>query len=490
MAEIADRRRRRTRAAIGATALLAIVAVVAGAMLRDDGPAVVLEPGVTEPGVTEPAPATTVMAVTTSLPVTAPTRAPTTAPAGTVAPPDPPAELSAELLAWRDARVAEGMTTVHAYPGQGTTARMLGASVPGGAAWRAAVLLDDGRVVDLPADAGEVWPGELYSVGGDPAVIDRAPTGDGTALVVRRLDPATETWSTSGDIGLGPLPNDLTIDTLSALVVGDLLLVGRNTFEDRGDYTYVPAPDRRGVIVHPDLSITPIADAPDGIPMTWNVAAGGAALQMYGPNLGSIGTPVWDQPWSYLPATNEWSEIALPDWFDCADLSEVECQWIGGYDIGSIGLLAATDRGVVAWIPDGTVGLYDPTTNAWRRMDDAPFELAMPAVEVVGDQVIVAPWRSSDAEFGQIGVLDVATATWESTMIEIPAAIEQRFDEWFDVRWELRPYGSRVMAAPRGALDEVDTEPVAVYDASTRRWETPTEVDTVAWDLLDPTLAV
>ena len=229
--------------------------------------------------------------------------------------------------------------------------------------------------------------------------------------------------------------------------------------------------------------------APDGVALFFTSTSGGKALQLYGPAVegGNSLDVSYDQPWQYDPTANEWSEIPLPDWMDCTTDAAVTfgCDWSIVPDIGSLTLEVVTERGLVARVPDGTVGLYDAAASAWSRIDDPPFELWMPTTAVVGDQVIVAPWRAGTNDFTQIGVLDLATGTWTTNRVEIPSDIEARFDtEWFDVSWDLRTTGSRVLAVPGPSFQPSTADPIAVYDVATGTWSTPTETDLANWDAL------
>jgi hypothetical protein len=356
---------------------------------------------------------------------------------------------------------------------------------------RAAVLLDDGRVVEAPAG---VDARELYGVAGRPAFVRLGFEGSPDPTTqVWVLDPANGDWASTGDLGIGGLRTNTTIPSETILVVDDVLIVGNDAFDDVDEFTVTPSPGRRGVVVRADLSVTPMALAPDGVALFFTSAAGGKALQLYAPTMGSLGTDLsYDQPWQYDPTTNEWSTIPIPNWTNCG--GAIGCSWSTGYDIGSIELEVPVGRGVVALVPDGTIGYYDPAERSWTRLDDAPFELAMPTVAVlgeqVGEQVVVAPWRTFDGDFTTIGVLDVASGEWTTQQIVIPADIEARMStEWVDVSWDLRTAGSRVMAVPGPSSRQSDEDPIAVYDAQLRTWSAPTLDDVVAWRGLTTRLA-
>lgn len=489
------RRRQQTRTATGVAAVVAIVAIGAAALNRGagDDPALVVQSVVTtEPDTTVP---------TTAPPTTAPgaTPVPTTAP-DNVTPPStdggpsttaPLAQvpLSDDARAWVADALADGYNEVTIQPGEGTTARLLVAlradfdPTP-----RAAALLDDGTVIGDVEDLGTGLDTRLYGVGGRPALVQIG--SEGTANTVTQVwvaDPDTRAWVSTGDLGLQPF-RSAGYASLTIRVVDDRLIVANSQYDDDGNGGLLISPDQAGVVVGPDLRVTEMAPAPDGVTLTFTSAWGGRALQLYAPTVeGGINLDIsYDQPWQYDPVANEWSEIPIPDWADCGPGG---CGWVSVADIGAFLLEVPTSRGVVALVPDGTVGLYDPTARTWTRLDDPPFVLAMPTVEVVADQVIVGPWRSGIEEFGMIGVLDLASGTWTTQQIEIPAEIESRFDTgWIDVVWHFRVAGSRVMATP-GSTSAPDLEdPIAVYDADARTWSEPTDADLTAWEAAAPTV--
>lgn len=487
------RRQQQTRAVVGA-ALAAIIAVGAAVVLRDDpsSTTIVVQPDDTAVDSTDGATVTTVPAGT--VPTT--DASPTTEPAVTVPPSapvttpiEPIAGLSDDAIAWRDARVADGFTFVDIIRGQGTTARLLTAQRPDPQAFESAVLLDDGRVIELPDGFALPGTGELYAVGGRPALLDIGADNLANEMAVWQLDPASGEWASSGDLGLGAIDSATayTVVPYSVSTVGDVLLVAVEEYQDAGDGSLAPSAARRGVVVRGDLSTTPMAVSPDGVPMDWSVVAGGKALQIFGQNLGSLVNPPHPQPWAYDPASNSWSEIPLPDWFDCSS-DPAACDWTTMFD-GGVTLQVVTDRGVLVGVPDGTLGLYDPDANTWRQVD-APFtDQGWWSAADLGDRVVLAPGRLPDGDVGTIGVLDLATATVTATEIDIPPAIQQRIDtEWGDVRWDLRSTGSRVMAVP-GPPNGSDEAPIAAYDATTGVWEDPTATDLSNWDLLATSLA-
>jgi hypothetical protein len=446
------RRQQRTRAALAGTAAVVIIAGGAAIALRDEPPAVTVQPDPTSPATVVTAPPETVAPTVTDGPTTpSPASNPTTTPAtpptvpatpSTAAPassPELPVGPSADETAWRDERRSEGYGSVVSLAADGTDARLLVAQLRDDGQIASAVLLADGRVVDLPAEAN---PGlfELYGLGGRPALLDLGPDGDGGPMTVWVLD-ATGDWSESADLGLGQLDGSVgyTVLPYGVTSVDDVLLVTVEEYQDLGDGSLAVSPNRRGVIVDPDLSVTRMAQSPDGVPMSFSSSAGGRALALFGPNLGSLGTPPFSQPWAFDPNTNAWSEIALPDWFRCTP-GGFDCDWWESFDGGPTFELV-TERGVLANVPDGSVGLYDPVADTWTRAD-APFTIGgFWASATTGTDVVVAPGRSTD-EVGSIGVLDLATTTWSTIQVDLSADVRARIDDqWTDFRWDLRTWG-------------------------------------------------
>lgn len=488
------RRRQVARAVAGTGAVAVLVGVGATFLLRDDpNPSISVQPEVTDPPVTA---VTVPPATAPNTDATAPaptTAAPTTPPSpATTAPPQ--TALGDDAEAWVAGEVANGYTQVDIHDGDGTTARLLVATNTTDAAFEAhaAVLMDDGTVHPVPAELGIAMPTDLYGVGGAPALVR---FGDGTAGSVTQvwmIASDTGEWTSTGDLGIAATATSVW-GGYAVRVVDDLLIVVNNPYDESDQYTLTLSPERRGVVVHPDLSVTPMAPAPDGVALSFTSSSGGKALQMYGPAVeGGISVAVsYDQPWQYDPVANQWSEIPIPEWMDCGRIDvALSCDWVVVPDIGSTLLEVPTSRGLVALVPDGTIGLYDARASRWTRLDDAPIELTMPTTVVVGDEVVVAPWRTGVDDFTTVAVLDIASGTWTAQTLSIPPDIEARMDsEWFDVSWDLRLVGSRVMAVPGPSFRQSDEDPIAVYDAAIGEWGEPTADDLAAWALLTTRLA-
>lgn len=484
------RRQQQTRLAAGGAAVVAIIALGAFVATRnDDDPALVIQPQVTAAApIVDPTATPASSAAPTTPAPTAP--APTAAPSTTAAPAEPaapadPSGLSEDARAWIDARRAERYTTVDVWNGDAPGARLLVAQGDPSGSAASAVLLDDGRVVDAPAGAG-VEAVSLYAVGGLPAMLERDTSPGSGAMWIWQLEIATESWTRSADFGLGTIDGSIadTVLPYDAMTVGDYFVVAVDEFEDPGDGTLRPSANRRGVIVGPDLSLTPMTPSPEGVPMKFSIEAGGKALAMFGPNLGSLYTPSFEQPWVFDPATNEWSEIALPEWFECS-ASSGACDWWLAFDGGPT-VQVDTGRGVLVQLPDDTLGIYDVATGSWTRAD-APFPVrGWWSAEVIGDQVVLANGRDFESGFGEIGVLDTPTGRWTSTTVTFEPDVQSQVDsaEWGDIQWDLRVTGSRVMAAP-GPNTGSPLDPVTVYDATTGRWGEPTVDDIAAWRAVD-----
>ena len=230
------------------------------------------------------------------------------------------------------------------------------------------------------------------------------------------------------------------------------------------------------MIVRPDLGVEPVATPPDGVQMEWTSGFDRWALN-FGLEPGALDYEPYTQPWKLDVASNTWSPITLPDWFDCRPA--VDCEWFTPHEFGDRFLEVVTELGVLKRAPDGSVGIYDPADDAWTRMHDVPFALAMPATALLDDRVVVAPVRApwseaEQGEFGQVGVLDLATGAWSVTRFDVA-------DD--DTRWELRVDALGVLAEPV-PIDPVDTLDVArahALDRGSTDWRPATPVDADRW---------
>lgn len=468
------RRQQVTRSVMAGGAAVLIVGMGTFVALRanDDGGDVATLP---DPTVPEPAP--------TTVPEPEPTApsVPTTTPLPTTTTSVPP---SATVQDWLAEQRAAGRTFVSRATGEGTDAYGLVAMALDGSAGSAGiVVLANGEAVAMPAEVAEgVWPTmRIYGLGGTVAVVAQPffPSATATGLVpveLHLLDRTTREWGLGPDLGL----NRALGQGLHVLSVDGSLIVGRSAWDEFGDNTATPSPERAGVIVRPDLTVEPIAIPPDGVQMSWTSAFGQWAFN-FGYEPGALDYSSYTQPWKLDVAANEWSPITLPDWYACEP--GFGCEWVTPHEFGDRFLEVITPRGVLKRLPDASVGVYDPAADSWTRMDDAPFVLAMPATAVLGDRVIVAPanapyTEAERGEFGQVGVLDLTTGTWSV----------ERFDVTDDdTRWDLRRDGTGALLQPDtlvpGSPLDLDRSFALDFDGD---WRPTTPTDADRWAALTP----
>lgn len=464
----ARRRQQVTKGAVAGGAAVLLVGMGTFVALRgtDDSGDLATRP---DPTVPEP----------TVLPTSVPEPSPTTIPpAPTTIPPTPstiPPNDAAEV--WLAEQRTAGRTQMHRADGDGTDAVALLAQSPDGSDATGIVVLPDGSTVDIPAEAvAGLWSTmRVYGLGDHVAVVAHlfdGTTTTGVPVNLHLLDPSTGVWTDGPELGL-----DRELGQgLHVLSVDGSLVVGRSVWDERDDNTAVPSPDRAGVIVRPDLSVEPIAAPPDGVQMQWTSGLDRWAFN-FGYEPGALSYSSYTQPWKLDVVSNEWSPITLPTWFSCEQ--GVDCEWLTPHEFGDRFLEVATDRGVLKRVPDGTVGIYDPATDTWTRMDDAPFALAMPATAVLDGRVVVAPANAPYTEeerddFGQIGVLDLATGEWSVQRFEVG-------DE--DTRWELRVDAAGVIAQPV-TIDPVDSlalDRSFALDRGGDSWRVTTPLDAERW---------
>jgi hypothetical protein len=457
----ARRRQQVTKGVVagGATVLLVGVGTFVALRGTDDAGDLATQP---DPTVPEPT------VVPTSLPEPSPTTNP---PAPTTLPPNDEVEI------WLDQQRAEGRTLVYRAAGDGTAAWGLVTQSPGGEDAAGIVVLPGGSTVDIPAEIVDgMWSTmRVHGLGDSIAVISQVFDVTSTApvpVVLHLLDPSTGTWTDGPELGLDRgLGHGLHV-----LSVDGSLVVGRSVWDETDGNAAVPSPDRAGAIVRPDLSVEPVATPPDGVQMEWTSGLGRWALN-FGLEPGALDHTPYTQPWKLDVERNEWTRITLPDWFDCEPA--VDCQWFTPHEFGDRFLEVVTAVGVVKRIPDGTVGIYDPATDSWTRMDDPPFALAMPATVVLDGRVVVAPVRAPHTEeeqddFGQIGVLDLATGAWSVERFEVA-------DD--DTRWELRVDGSGVLAqaVPIDPVESLDSSRAYALDLDAADWRRATAADAERW---------
>jgi hypothetical protein len=282
------------------------------------------------------------------------------------------------------------------------------------------------------------------------------------------------------ELGIGPVPEGASpIDPFEVQVAGDALLVAYESYLLNADDVWTLTPDQRGVVLRADLSITPIAAPPDGVPMSWTTAIGSTALQLRPRNGGAFDIAPVSGMWAYELDTDTWRRIADPAWLACAG-TDLGCKPFPTFEMGDPTLEVATRRGAVQLF-DQTVGLYDPGLDEWTRLDDAPFPMALPDTLAMGDQVLVAPMRTFGNEYGLVGVLDLTTGTWTTDQIEFTPDDLARIDRYTDAGWDIRTDGTVVLLSPAQVQRGTNADPVATYDPATRSWSTPTPDDVATW---------
>lgn len=479
----ARRRQQATRiAAAGATAL--VFAAGAFVLTRPDDEQIstattpTTEVSSTVPATTTPAPTVPTTVPTTSPvpnttePATVPetvaptTVAPTTEPGAQ--PPSGPGEVSAEFAAWAQQQRDASRPILTRHPGRGTDAAMYvadnrdpasGQLLPEGvldASYASTILLADGRLAPLPDSTASGIPNvKLLGLGDTVAVLPlstaAAQLSDPDLYV---LNPTSLTWTTI-DLGWSA-EADLFADAWS---VGGSVVIGRYGWLET-DSGARQAPGTGGVIVRPDLSVVTMATPPAGVQSSWTSVAGDLAFSFGWAGTGSaFSYPPTPNPWALDVSTNEWFEVPNPDWMDCEG-----CNWAQPTEGGVPFLEVGTDLGALVRVPDDTIGLFDPTTRTWRRVDDAPIDLLTPVTTQIGDRVVVAPREYAPSDrLGTLGVLDLVSGAWTTRRFDVAEA---------GYTWDVRTAGDAVLVQAIEAVDSVaslgavDVDAAAVLDAS------------------------
>lgn len=154
------------------------------------------------------------------------------------------------------------------------------------------------------------------------------------------------------------------------------------------------------------------------------------------------------------------------------------CAWTAPHEYPDHFLEAVTPHGVVKLTPDGTVGLFDPDTWTWRRLDDTPFAPSGTQAVALDDNVVAVFSQRRDAtpdELATVGLLDVQTGTWTTTQPDLADATNTAF------MWDLR-LGDDVVLV--GTLDfdfNGDPLPRIALDRATGQWRTPSDADAELW---------
>ncbi|MCB0965584.1 MAG: hypothetical protein KDB37_02005 [Ilumatobacter sp.] len=479
------RRQQIVRGAAGGVAVVLLATIGTVVLTRDgDDERVATVPESTAVTSNVPTPASTTPA-TTNAPTPSPpstdpvdTTAPTTTTTiETTVPTTTTATPGTTLGAWGDEQRAAGRTTVERLDvagGDGSVyvARRLGADDVAGA-----VLLPDGRVFEMPADA---LPTSFQNLSafrlGDRIAVVALSWGDDSPPSMSSLDPTSLTWEAGPDLGF-----DATGGTDQAWFVDGSVLIGRGTWTLVDDVAVVGT-DRRAVIVRPDLSVVEVATPPDGVQTTWSSVSGHRAFSFGYAGVGSAYSYApFVQPWSLDVRTNAWSPVPVPDWFTCGDAAS--CEWRQPVEGGVPALEVGTDRGVVTLVPDGSIGLYDPDAGSWRRIDDPPFEPTLPTTAVIGDLVVVAPSLGgpNSPAAGTFAVLDLVLGTWQTGAAPLAAD-----DPGF---WSLRSDDDGVLLTrPSSSWPDaaIDDQHDVVVDATTPGGRLVTNDEASRWVPLAP----
>lgn len=364
---------------------------------------------------------------------------------------------------WVDEQVAAGRTSATVQKADGTTrAWLVVAHAPANSSDNrdARLLLADGTLVELPNDLpAESWP-SVYSFGGAIAIttsIDNSP-------VLWMLDIGSESWLRAPDLGLV----ENRAGNTEVAVLGDSLLLATGSFTT--DSKGVSVPDgQHGVLVSPTLELTPMAPPPDGLYVQFTSIVGSHGL-ILGVDAVADERYHLEQPWEFDALANEWTPVPHPEWLVCAPT----CVWRSAHEGGDASMETATEAGVVILLPDRSLGLYDPTTRQWRRLESPPFTPTTPATAVLDDGLVVAANQRANfggQPFGSVGVLDLADGTWAVFDSMAPDAVQ----------WEARTDGSVALLKSSGPESSFSGSPDFVFEPTTRSWRPITEADTALW---------
>jgi hypothetical protein len=181
---------------------------------------------------------------------------------------------------------------------------------------------------------------------------------------------------------------------------------------------------------------------------------------------------------AFDPTTNTWSIVPTPEWVDCTDRSSDDCRWGARHEFPDPHVFRTTPAGIVAWLPDGTYGLLDPTTLTWRRMDDPPIALPGPVVAAVGnDRLVALPGPTGETpeaqSIGTAAWLDLVSGTWTTQQILDPTGLSAPV--WWEPRW----WGDVLLLGYDS--DEVDNPPLVAIDLTTGETRSPTPDESSAW---------
>lgn len=315
-----------------------------------------------------------------------------------------------------------------------------------------------GGIVPLPFDSREWSNDGIAGLGHRVAVYARSQD----TYQLWALDRPTLSWI-DVPLELGALSNQ---DHPEFVHVDGSILIGNDQWVPGDDGVYAPGPQQLGVIVRPDLTVERISAPPDGVEMSWTSVVGHFALLM-GRETGQGDVAFLHHPWMYDTEADAWTEIPDPYWLDCTE----PCAWNRAHEFGDTFLEAGTPTGVVKMVPDGSVGVFDPSTTTWRPIDDVPVAPNSPSI-VIPNYVIVAPIRDvATGDFGDIALLDLATGAWsvETVDVEDPSVFS----------WDVR--SDRYGAVLIGAETREPAHPALVLDQVDGRWRAATEYDEPTW---------
>lgn len=450
--------------------MLVMAALVAAACGSDDGGSTASRASTASSDVAS-APSTSSTSTTSTFSSTSTTEQDTSTPSTEdVAAPPTAVTVGEPLADWITTQEAAGRTRGDVVLEAVTEARLVvayAANAPANVA--GGVLLADGHVIDLPDDTSTTrWP-YLTALGRRPVIVSEIE-GE---YSLWQLSADASTWSEPVGLGVFAEPQGLPFVAL----LGDLLVVANQSVKDVGNGFYEP--DRfEGVIVSDTLDVTPMAEPPERQFLSVTSTIRNHALMLGLDSAADANAPL-TQPWDFDVSTNAWTEVPIPDWLDCG----TTCNWGALHEFGDRHLEVVVGDRVVKRLPDGSIGVYEPDTGQWTRVQDAPFDLASPAVVVLGDQLAVAPVFTGYGEnlAGTVGVLDLATGTWRSDTVDVGVIPEFGYQAW-------EAHGDGTVAL----FDVIHPEqvppdpsaPDLAYDSITREWRVPTADEAAQWTRL------
>lgn len=366
---------------------------------------------------------------------------------------------------WLASQDDAGRTQGYATVGDGTDARVVVAYSPSAPTdVDGGLLLGDGTVLELPDGISTLRMPTPAGLG--DRIVLLSSLDDGVAMWV--LDPVSRSWTRGPELGVFTGPQDVPF---TAVLDGRLVVASQTV---RGNDVGFYVPDRfAGVIVDADLSTEVMAAPPEGQFLAITSKVGAHALMMGLDSAADANAPL-TQPWDFDVRSNEWTTVPIPQWLSCGG----GCDWMAPHEFDTLFLEVVVGDRVVKRLPDGSIGEYTPETATWRRLDDAPFELAGPAVAVLGNLVVVAPaatpWVANVA--GEVGVLDVDAGSWSTTRLDVELTSADT-----SLVFEARVDGAVALLAASTFAAAADTAPAFAFDATTSAWRAATSAEVAAW---------